>query len=457
MVRPQTRRLLRWTAVLTASLPCFPVIAQDDESWQRIKDAVNTEPAWAEGELRKLCALGDDHDGEAPMYLAIAILRQESGSTSNPPSLERLREVICFSDSALRRDKGLVAARLVRAKASAQLGDLDSATEQCRRITELVQGDPKFSDVAKAAADMLDRLKPWSLSLRLSTSYDSDVPRVGRNVAAPQSFGVRDDFQFGSGVLFDYRAVANERWGFHLGGAASESWNTSLKAFDEQAYTPFASLSVRATDRVSAGFDYAYQYTLLGRDDYLSQHTLRPYVSLRTAGSDQSTVFYEFNARRFFDIPSLTGTGPLDRTGDVHSVGFLHSRVLTSNTYGDVRVELGYRHENVSTRGIEYDAENEVVTHSIRVPLSPSLELSVTSGWTWENYKRRSTFDAARQRRSDFVQSYGLALTQVLNEHASIQAHVLWTDDESSIRTRDGTDLFSYDRTLVEVALVLSF
>ena len=313
------------------------------------------------------------------MYLGLAILRQEEAQKW--PSRSRLRDVERHCARALERNDRLAAARLARAITLAHLKRLTSARVELRRLrTEI--GDYPIAQQFIAGAER--ELRPWDLTLRFGLNYDTNVPQLGRSIGIPREFGREEDVRFGSGFDFAYQLYADDRLEFGIGGGAFGSWHGALDVFDEQTYRSLAYVGYRATDWLEAGLRYEYDLSFLGRENYLSRHRVRPEVSILQNPWGRTAFFYEFEPRDFFEVTAVTSSGPFDRTGDTHAFGVSQTLRLGKLFMKDVVFEVGFRHEDVSTHGTEYDSRNEILTTALTFPLPWDLTLTSSGEWAWE-------------------------------------------------------------------------
>ena len=85
------------------------------------------------------------------------------------------------------------------------------------------------------------------------------------------------------------------------------------------------------------------------------------------------------------------------------------------------------------------------------------LTFGFAGEWGWEDCKNRSTLDRHRRGRDDLVQTYAFTLTKNINEHLQVQGQILWIDHDSNVVTRRREAVFSYDRVLFGLQLVLTF
>ena len=83
--------------------------------------------------------------------------------------------------------------------------------------------------------------------------------------------------------------------------------------------------------------------------------------------------------------------------------------------------------------------------------------MRVGGEWAWEDYKHPSVLDASESGRRDFVQIYSLTLSKKLGEGVEVQGLVVWTDDDSNVRTRDREAPYSFDRAFFGVSILVEF
>lgn len=415
------------------------------------------------GRFREAEVLLRDKIGDAPggslgrTYLAITILRQEESRAW--PSHVRLREAVKLSTRALKSAPQLLSARLTRARARMRLGEYESAKSDLNRVLDSLKATfaPPDSETMDRVKQLLERceekLRPWDLSFRLGTFYDTNVPQLGRNAGLPRIIGRERDWRLRAGFDFSYRILRNDRSELGVGGGALASWHADLDLFDEQTYHGSAYARHRLSDWLHVGIDYSYDYNLLGRQGYLSRHRLSPSVTFVGERSGATTVYYEFRDRRFFEAPAAFFSTEFDRSGQVQVVGASHTIALANLAAGTMYWHVGFRHENVSTRGTEYDARNQVLSSGLRVPIADGLAFDFLGEWAWENYKNRSMLDYRGRGRRDFVQSYQFGLTKEFNKNVSIRGEFLWIGDDSNVLTDHDDAVFSYDRVIYGVSL----
>ncbi len=124
---------------------------------------------------------------------------------------------------------------------------------------------------------------------------------------------------------------------------------------------------------------------------------------------------------------------------------------------GDVLFEVGYGHENDSTKGTQYDAWREILSAGLEVPIVEKLKFQCGGEWAWEDYKNRSLQDARYRHREDFIQTYSFALIYKLTEQVSLHGQILWTNDDSNILTSQQEAVYSYERVIYGLGLTVGF
>jgi hypothetical protein len=447
-----------WVALLLAAWWVLPAAAAQTASRPDSRpapDAAGLIRAGRFDEAERLLRANlerDRQDAESWLYLAIAILHQVEAIPDAPQ--RRIEEVIDAATRALAIRPELDAARLTRAAALARLGrwqearcDLDEVGPAARQIDRYQQ----LSQQVERA------LRPWDLRLRLGAGWDTNVPQIGRGVVLTSPLPRKEAFRSGVGADFVYRLALGSKTEAGVGGGASADWKCGVSSFDEQSYRGMSYLVTELVPSVTAGVRYDYEFALLGREDYLSRNTVTPFVTLAEQTWGTTTLDYEFSHRRFYEVPFLLSAGPFDRTGPLQSVGLVQRFNLHEIAKRDMTLDIGYRHEKISTKGTEYDSRNEVLLARLAVPLVKDLDFECGGEWAWEEYTNRSLLDCCCRRRGDLVQTCLFALVKRFSERVSVRGEILWIDDDSNVMECEGDAPYSFGRVVYGISLQLDF
>ncbi len=351
------------------------------------------------------------------------------------------------------------------------------------------------------------------LRLTLSTgiSRDSNVVLLGERTDLPRGISDEEDYGFRLGFAVDYTLdlalidPSLDKWTFGFRGRTSQLWHVEIDEFDEQVYGGSFALQYELAPEegnigpVYAQLQYDYDYTLLGREPFLSTNSISP--RLRTYWDDQrgnSDLYFRFEIRDY-DEPLFDKR--FNRDGHYFRVGVFQSHKMfdmapTIESWGlpawghqndDAFAQedpdypgryftpfMGLEYGWDSTAGDEFDMRYFEFTFGAIVPLPYGLLFDTTIDFTWEDYLADgSLVDFHRRGREDFIQRYevGLSRTYVLREGAAanrynlpidqtlmtIRGFAAWTLDDSNVVDRFGQAIFEYDRVIYGINVAFSF
>ncbi len=348
-------------------------------------------------------------------------------------------------------------------------------------------------------------------TLSAGVHRDSNVVLLGERTDLPRGIGDKDDYGFRLGFVVDHTLDLGlldpdlKKWTLGLRGRTSQLWHVQIDTFDEQDYGGSIALQYELVGEedgrgpVFAQFQYDFDYTLLGRQPFVSTNALswriRSYRDERRGSSD---VYFRFEIR---DYSEPLFDGRFNRDGHYFRLGFFHSHKMLDMTPiiegwgmpvwghenddaiaqedGDYPARyltpfVGFEYGWDSTAGDEFDLRQYKFTLGAIVPLAYGLQLDTTVDFTWEDYLADgSLVDFHRRGREDFIQRYeiGLSRTYVLREgtranryNAGIDRTVMtvrgfaaWTLDDSNVLDRSGQAIFEYDRVAYGINVAFSF
>ena len=196
----------------------------------------------------------------------------------------------------------------------------------------------------------------------------------------------------------------------------------------------------------------------------------------------RTDVFYSYDQRDYFDKLS---DYRFDRDGAYQTVGLTQyfnllraDQVWPGYYQGTtprdghdyqrwLRLWLGYRYRDESTVGDEFDLFGQSVPFGVEIPLPYRLSFDFTTELSWDNYWQPSLLDFSRKERLDFVQQYGVGLTRTLVDRGELRSlptlQVLLrggidvTIQDSNVWDRLHEDVYSYDRAIYSVKLMVNF
>lgn len=345
--------------------------------------------------------------------------------------------------------------------------------------------------------------------VEMGYTYDSNLILLGEDTRLPLGIPHKWDHEGNTFASFDVTRVFTRDEGFGggeslligVGGSTFHTWHPSVREFDINQYAgrayvnwePFGPGSIFSD--VFLGLEYDYTYTQLGHDPFISSNRITPVITKRwrEAGSGgalgderaRTDVYYSFDYRNYLDI---LNEFRFDRDGKYHMVGVTQSFNLWQAdelwpgyyTIGDggqrrdgedgdrwMEVWLGYRFRDERTQGTEFDMHSSTLTAGMVVPLPYRLSFDFIGEFSWDDYTEPSLLDYRRNPREDFVQRYSFGLTRTLvgrGENASmptldvrLRAEIDLTFQDSNVWDRLSQDVYSYDRAVYGLRLIVRF
>ena len=406
-----------------------------------------------------------------------------------------------------------------RAVAEADLQTRDLLLDEAQgRLDQAAEIDARISDVAPTAvrstipdlvwrhrkliADLRRKAGPTppprndlSLSLYAGVRGDTNVVLLGERTDLPRGISDPEDFGFSAGGAIEYTWDFAEGLTLGFQGRVAELWNADIHEFDQQTYGASVAIQYEVAPEgdvagpVYLALQYDFDYTLLGRDDFLESHAVTPSLRALWAGRRaQADLFVSYQLRDYFE--------PLydrrfDRDGNYFTIGVLHQYQAIEmttlyeawgyqpwgfpgddalaqddpnypNRYLTTYIGLSYAWD--ATVGDEFDRKAAALWAGVGLPLPWGLQLDASARFDWEDYTQPSLIDFHRRTRRDFVQEYGLSLSRTfvlsageyLNRYTptmdrtllTVSAFASWTEDDSNVVDRLGQAIFSYERTV---------
>jgi hypothetical protein len=442
-----------------------------------------------------------------------------------------------------------------RGRSARGLAYFDAAESYMRRAWEHDMGQP--FDVQKAAqkgqsgtasgtplpqiaADQLASLAKakqvtptppgddFMIELRTGMAYDDNVPLLGKDTSLPRGIGRKEDFRVGGGINLNYTLNLGkfdesgtkelDRWTIGFLGRSSAVWNAEVHEYNEQDYGGSIAIQYEAMRQQSGspshgplflGFQYDYDYFLLGNKGFLGMHRVTPRATLYTFDQRlETTLGFRYEERNYFE--PLTAN-VYDRDGNYFSIGIRQSVRLvdmtdfytkhnikawglandpvnpaTMNAEDPKQDSLGYQrwltpyigfeYQWDSTAGAEFDSKRPLLLAGVEVPLPYGVLFRFSGEWEWQNYqgfRGGSLIDYHRRGRNDFVQAYAVGLERAfvlvpgcrVNRQTTkidrlvmiLRGDMRFIDDDSNVEDRLGESIFSYDRAIYGLSVAFQF
>jgi len=391
----------------------------------------------------------------------------------------------------------------------------DAIRLDCQYLAEReAAGEKIFSEMPRLVLqqrELIDSLRPEqkprndvSFSAFFGTRYDTNVILLGERTDLPRDVSREKDFGLESGWAVDYTRDLTKRLAVGVQVRTAQLWNAGVEQFDQQTYGASVAWQYEFLEKkegsMGPGFftlQYDFDYTLLGKEEFLQNHAVRPGVKLEWANRRATSELFFNYQRRDYSEPLFDRR--LNRDGDYFTIGVLHEfkTVEMTQVYKEWGLEpwglasdagldqddpdypnrylkpyIGARHSWDSTAGDEFDRQANALQAGVEVPLPWGVAFDAAAVLEWENYSHGSLVDFHRRERHDLIQEYAVALSRtfVLREGVranrytpaidrmlmTVRAHATWTDDDSNVLDRAGQAVFSYDRAVYGVSVAFT-
>lgn len=242
-------------------------------------------------------------------------------------------------------------------------------------------------------ADQEKKNKPWTLDATASFQYDDNVTQTNQDIVTnkPDKAEVYE-------LYANYKLIDRKPFKVHT------SYNFYQSLFEEATDLNFQSHSgnigvSRDAGSWDANLDYTFYYSYLGTADFLKLHSVTPSFGFSIRQNMYAAFSYVFQDKDFiFDNP---------RDAANHSAGFNNFVFFMENK---AYAQAGYRFDNESATGPEFDYAGHAFTGGINLPLPMTSWANVTYQYTLKDYK--NVTPSIGEDRRDRRQSIKLRLTK---------------------------------------------
>ena len=346
---------------------------------------------------------------------------------------------------------------LLRALARLERGD-DGDAESL--LSEVIAIDPTGETARRARLLLPQRSRVVdgpliSLGAYGGYQYDSNVTlESGLDLGGLSTDQSDTGGVFGGSIVL--RPIRGERAGLVLGYRYDSTLYQNITAYDFQSHLGFASIYLRANERVTLRLDGVLLRGLLDDQRYVHSTAVRPNVFVNFGETwGVSRFFGEFELQEFMEdafLPSLDRSGKLYGGGIDHTFAMPFAPWLLTTLHG--------RFFSVDTRGstdflrfdAAYDYNRTEFGFDLRFPLFWNITADMGLGLGWEFYPNENVIDFLTdngvgnvnpRRRRDFVVDGGVSLVRPIFRGMSIELAWRATNRASNV------DLYAYPRHVV--------
>jgi len=263
--------------------------------------------------------------------------------------------------------------------------------------------------------------RPWDLSFRLFTDYDSNIALAPKNKGAAGFSGHKSGFDLGVGATGSYKFIDERQWDLGAGGTFVQVWNTraGLSDFNLTSVSPrlFADYFFAVgTMPGQAQMGYQFRSDWLHGDGFEKSHTLIWDIGIVPIPRLTTDIYYNLAFQNFGDEGDASRLTSRDATN--HAVGLKGTYAWG---YNKPAITLNYQFSHNSADGRNFTFDSHRISAQLITPLVLPLKLKLDAGYTSQDYTR---FTPHPERTQD-NQNYGATL--LLPLHRNISADLGYT------------------------------
>jgi len=422
-------------------------------------------PAEAEATLSAFVAKQPD-DPYGRYFLGVAQFRQKryDDALQNLEAASRQASLAPFLDfyrglAAYEQGDSQFSAMLDRFRAGSQGASADLAS---RLVTTGIRpggrpgqygpggsgfGTQQQGEGANAQAD-----RRWNLAVLTGNEYDSNVSLAPSIITGGLGSGLnRGDSRWVVAAFGEYRLVQRDELVVGLIGSTYNSFQYHLPEFDFQDYMGGGYFNAALRENLIVGARYEFHESLLGRQQFTTDHRLTPNASWLQGDFGHLTAYYEFES---LDVTGFALVPAQIRTGNINSVGVTQAIYLFD---GGGRFYLGYRYDHADTIGSDFDRNTSQISARIEAPLGWKTVGFAEARQFFDDYTNPNSLDFFGRPRSDQRIEVRVGAQKVLSQHVSLRAEYIYANNDSNVESLFGASFYSFDRHLVSTLLIYDF
>jgi hypothetical protein len=249
----------------------------------------------------------------------------------------------------------------------------------------------------------------------------------------------------------EYRLIQREDAVFGLIGSTYDSFQFRLDQFNFQDYMGGAYTNLALYGNWIFGLRYEFHETLLGGNQFATEHRLTPNLSYLEGPFGHTTVYYEFDP---LDINGFALVPAQVRSGVFNAVGLTQAMYLFN---GAGRLYLGYMYRNAETRGNDFDVDTNMVTARLQFPMPYKMLANMEVRQFWDDYRHPNSLDFFGRPRADRRVEFRLGVQKFFTRHLSGRLEYIYANNDSNVENLFGSSFYTYNRHTLSTLLIYDF
>jgi len=287
------------------------------------------------------------------------------------------------------------------------------------------------------------RPKSWSLDIAMGMQYDTNVILGPDNTPLPEGISGKSDWL---GVLYlkgQYDFIRSNSFKSTVSYGMYQSLHARLSDFNITQQIAGLDAAYEISRAVTLKGSYAFEYVLVGGDQYDTMHTVSPAVVFNYGNGFSTTINYGYSNFHFSNSELFEDNS--DRTGFNHRAVVTQFMPLTNF----LDISVGYAFDKDNTRQDFWAYTGNKGFMDLKCKLLRSLSADIYGEYYNRDYKGISPLSGSR--RNDNIQTYSLTLTQRLSDAFTLVLGQAYIHNQSNI------DVFDYKRSITSAFITARF
>ena len=223
--------------------------------------------------------------------------------------------------------------------------------------------------------------KNWKFSFTIGAEYDDNVILQPEKEPLPAEISRKDDFRSLAQLRIDYQKRLEEGQ-FTLASSFYHLAHHELSEYDLLGGSISVAYSMTES-KLNPSIEYAYDYYVVGGDQYLDKHSISPSLTIATGKNINTQIYLLFEKTNFF--PS-----PVDKEDDRDSLsGTIGSKIsIHRKNNRSVNIATAYKVNNAD--GSNWDYQSPQISVQFNSPFifkNSDISLTAMSEWLWFDNK----------------------------------------------------------------------
>ncbi|OGW38264.1 MAG: hypothetical protein A2Y97_04570 [Nitrospirae bacterium RBG_13_39_12] len=277
-------------------------------------------------------------------------------------------------------------------------------------------------------------LKYWSISFSAGAQYDSNVILEPSDGTLPEGISRKSDWR---GVIYidgKYMPAVTEN--LFIGPTYSfyQSIHKELDDFNVQQHLPGIILNYTVSKPLSFRALYTFEYTTVGKEEYLSSHSISPTITIAERKGFFTTIQYNYQSKDFKNSPLFENNSERDGSNNLLRIT---QYIPVSRT---AALSLSYSYDNDSTDEDYWAYSGHTGNIDLRLDLGKKWSIDLSGEYYQKNYD--AEYPGTGEKREDKTATFSSTLTKTFSSNFDVT--VGW----QYVKNRSNIDIFEYERNI---------